>query len=422
MTERNFSGPNPSIKITEQKWASQNTRLTLLKTTCFSNENYFYTDLMSIFKNAKLAILLTETSDLFLSKSDFDAKMADPKTTLVRLGIMGEDIGKLQNALTSLVHCQMKGGDIIELKIMENTNHDNKILNVFLVLKMKVQDNVNAVLRQRETPYYMWKRLHLRIYYRRGAEGYQYRWTANENDDDGNFKIPAEAFEKLDEVSPVDPKDALILAPKDKDFFVWQKKGSEFKECNKTNMEQHRTHKKGKALTDKKKIDYYMKSIITIKRLMARLRIFSWLNCGTLLGWWRQCSIIPNDPDIDMLHWNSMDKYPVIVKELLDRPQIFTIKKMYIDYGPFKRVPGGQEGLYLKVLVAGGQIVDLYFNYERKIYDTRHYELKTFKSFDFTDNVCSADLHGFLVYVPCTEKKIHEYNVLHYGPNYMDPK
>ena len=171
MTERNFSGPNPSIKITEQKWASQNTRLTLLKTTCFSNENYFYTDLMSIFKNAKLAILLTETSDLFLSKSDFDAKMADPKTTLVRLGIMGEDIGKLQNALTSLVHCQMKGGDIIELKIMENTNHDNKILNVFLVLKMKVQDNVNAVLRQRETPYYMWKRLHLRIYYRRGAEG-----------------------------------------------------------------------------------------------------------------------------------------------------------------------------------------------------------------------------------------------------------
>ena len=93
---------------------------------------------------------------------------------------------------------------------------------------------------------------------------------------------------------------------------------------------------------------------------------------------------------------------------------------MKIDYGPFKRVPGGQEGLYIMVGVAGGQGVDIYFNYERKVYDTRHVG-KTYKSFDFTDSVCSADLHGYLVYVPCSDKKIHEYNVLYYGPNYMNP-
>ena len=161
---------------------------------------------------------------------------------------------------------------------------------------------------------------------------------------------------------------------------------------------------------------------MTVKQTMGKLRVFSWLNCGTLLGWWRQCSIIDKDPDIDLLHWNAMDVYPMMVKEFLDHPEIFSIRKLHIDYGPFKRTLGGQEGLYLKVDVKGGQNVDLYFNYERKLYDTRHKGGNTFSEFDFTDNVCSADLHGYLVYVPCSDNVIHRYNLLYYGKDYMKPR
>ena len=163
-------------------------------------------------------------------------------------------------------------------------------------------------------------------------------------------------------------------------------------------------------------------SIMTVKRLMSKFRRHSWLNCGTLLGWWRQCSIIPNDADIDMLHWNSMDVYPNVIQEMLDHPEIFSITKAKLDFGPQKRVLGSQEGMYIKAAIKGGIGVDLYFNYERKVYDTRHQMGKTLDKFDFTDNVCSADLHGYLVYIPCTDEKIRQYNILYFGPNYMDPK
>ena len=94
--------------------------------------------------------------------------------------------------------------------------------------------------------------------------GFHYRWTGNENDDDGNFKIPTEAFERLevDDLHPVD-NDPLILTPKDKNFFVWQKQASEFKACKEMDITQIQSHPKGKRMTDKKEIEAYMRRCVS---------------------------------------------------------------------------------------------------------------------------------------------------------------
>ena len=96
------------------------------------------------------------------------------------------------------------------------------------------------------------------------VSGFHYRWTGSENDDDGNFKIPPEAFERLevDNLYPVGA-DSLILTPKDKNFFVWQKEASEFKACRVTNITQIQSHPKGKRMTDKKEIEAYMRRCVS---------------------------------------------------------------------------------------------------------------------------------------------------------------
>ena len=53
--------------------------------------------------------------------------------------------------------------------------------------------------------------------------------------------------------------------------------------------------------------------ISAVESVLTQFRIVSWLNVGFLLGWWRQCSIIPGDPDIDVNQWDSYEDYPAII-------------------------------------------------------------------------------------------------------------
>ena len=46
----------------------------------------------------------------------------------------------------------------------------------------------------------------------------------------------------------------------------------------------------------------------------------------------------------------------------------------------------------------------------------------TVDAMEFTDSICSADLHGFLVHVPCSPDKIDEIMRMQYPGNYMIPR
>ena len=62
-----------------------------------------------------------------------------------------------------------------------------------------------------------------------------------------------------------------------------------------------------------------------IESVLTEHRIVTWFNCGFLLGWHRQCSIIPGDGDIDLNQWSSFENYPAIVKA-------FNTDKRYIHF------------------------------------------------------------------------------------------
>ena len=64
-------------------------------------------------------------------------------------------------------------------------------------------------------------------------------------------------------MTPVDAADPFLLAPKDKDFFVWQKSASEFKSCNADNVQKSSPHGKGKQVTNQTDIKAYMTRLFT---------------------------------------------------------------------------------------------------------------------------------------------------------------
>ena len=191
-----------------------------------------------------------------------------------------------------------------------------------------------------------------------------YRWIAAEPDDIGEPRLPAESYEAFDDrplssaaaAGKNKSEEAIFFVPADKKTFISEKESAEFKDCPTHSPEIRRKFEgqwRGKRVSAVGAIRKYMTSIMAVKRLVRPYGIRSWLNCGTLLGWYRQCSLIPKDPDIEMLHYSAPEFYPRIHADILRRKNIFTVK----DNGVNEDAPGGyQRGFYWKLGVKGGSV------------------------------------------------------------------
>ena len=56
------------------------------------------------------------------------------------------------------------------MNVTMNYNRDGILVNVFFVIESKADPKATAFLRDKKLPYFLWKRLHLRVYYQRGPE------------------------------------------------------------------------------------------------------------------------------------------------------------------------------------------------------------------------------------------------------------
>ena len=292
--------------------------------------------------------------------------------------------------------------------------------------------------------FYPWKRLHFQVIFNRGVKSVDqprgYRWIAAEPDDINEPRLPAESYEAF-EVRPLittastlpneasvkrtrnnQPTQNIFHVPKDKKLFVSEKDSSEFKECpvhSQSLRKKFENNWRGKVVTDPKAIRKYMTSIMAVKRLVRPYGVRSWLNCGSLLGWYRQCSLIPKDPDIDLLHYSSPEFYPRIHADILAKKNVFT--KILANAVNEDKPGGYQRGFYWKLAVKSGINVDTYFYYSHKLYDMNH-KKGDIKYFDFTDKICSADMHGYRVYVLCMYEKNRDLSRVYYGPDIFKPK
>ncbi len=93
------------------------------------------------------------------------------------------------------------------------------------------------------------------------------------------------------------------MVPDNLDKFFYDYKNSKFIECNRTAVE----------INLKESNNSYIQNTTVNERVKPRLEYISsvfesvykqyWLGSGTLLGWYRDCGIIPHTLDIDLYTW-----------------------------------------------------------------------------------------------------------------------
>ena len=130
----------------------------------------------------------------------------------------------------------------------------------------------------------------------------------------------------------------------------------------------------------------------------------NWLFGGTLLGWYRQCSIISYDKELDTASWvDDFEEWMIwhftnhrilkLYEKFGKKDDSLEFKlgdkqKTTIDLFWLHSVPGGKNQSWAGVKTVNGNFA------------------KNVETYPTISSICTADLHGYLVYVPCNAEKV----------------
>jgi hypothetical protein len=192
-----------------------------------------------------------------------------------------------------------------------------------------------------------------------------------------------------------------IKVPKELMHFISQINSSQFIECDYKTAEwlskSYPTYSKPSIY----KNDVTVESLISMKALMKEFVMPFWIGSGTLLGWYRQCGVIPYISDTDFVTWALYAS-----NEMTDK---FAKNKMNLTLFYVYGVPDNalQYAFYTK---KSDSRVDLFFAY----YENNHYTYSAHfpsKKYYFRYiyphyRLCSAELLGYKVLVPCNPEEV----------------
>ena len=182
------------------------------------------------------------------------------------------------------------------------------------------------------------------------------------------------------------------------------------------------------------KVEASRRAISRMKSLMRRMRMQFWAVCGTLLGWYRQCSVTPYTTDTDFASWakyvraeaaeqeeevNRNDKRP---KKLRSLTELLKAEAAHHQLYLLNRFGEPWHSLEYSFATTGDrwEKADLFFVYPNR----SHYLLPFHVPPQYAYSVypryglCSGELLGFKVQVPCTPLEVI---TAEYGAEWQTP-
>ncbi|KAI1721079.1 fukutin [Ditylenchus destructor] len=233
----------------------------------------------------------------------------------------------------------------------------------------------------------------------------------------GNETIAVRRFETIsDKLSYICSGNIVQLdvkVPRDVNDFIRQYKVGRFRPCG------------GVQVIGRKRENAVRKIPQSFIKDMAEFRDLTWqynmtavLSSGTLLGWRRECDIIPHTHDVDFAALVS--EYSHSFMDKLKKYELGKFRPMYIFGRP-------SDSLELTLVASQAQNqttgefdftktqrLDLFFVYEKNSTTSYTHGMKTWSMEPVRyyypkmslDNICAGDLLGRLFYVPCDTDEV----------------
>ncbi|XP_023223605.1 fukutin-like isoform X1 [Centruroides sculpturatus] len=257
--------------------------------------------------------------------------------------------------------------------------------------------------------------IHLVVFFNRNT----YFWNPkleNVPEEVQNILLPSElsygthasAFERFEVIPSNSTIEQTIYVPSDLTYFLFEIPSSNFHECNFVNVKTFFSNNEYE--NDAKFDDKVRRAIETLKVILKPFYISFWIGSGTLLGWYRQCGVIPYTSDVDFAIWirdfdTDLDKY---------------MKKQ--KFMKLKYVFGVPEESYQYAFYLSKLRIDLFFTYKGPYnywYGGHMPSSKKYFHYIYPKFVlCSAELLKQKILIPCTTEEII---IAEYGYSWMKP-
>jgi len=188
--------------------------------------------------------------------------------------------------------------------------------------------------------------------------------------------------------------------PDEAAHFIGQISSSKFIECN-FELAKNFSNSYEKVLFDSKYMNGRVEEgILALKRFTKKLLIPFYISSGTLLGWYRQCGVIPYTSDVDTATW-AMYASEQMTNLFINNK--VGLRLAYI-YGLVEN--GYQYALYSETNLR----IDLFFTYksgENLTYTGHKPSQKIYFNYIYPHfTLCSAELVGLKVLIPCDPIKV----------------
>ncbi|XP_054158537.1 ribitol-5-phosphate transferase FKTN-like [Oppia nitens] len=205
-----------------------------------------------------------------------------------------------------------------------------------------------------------------------------------------------------------------LWVPDDRVHYLAQLETGQFVECNYRVARDYAANYPA-YLTDDQNMDQSVKdALVSLKTMARQLHIPIFISSGTLLGWYRQCSVIPYTSDLDTATWARYATDQATDQWLHNK---VGFRLTYI-YGLLDN--GYQYAFYTS---RDDLRVDLFYMYEEwpNLTYTGHLPSKHmyFRYWYPWFRLCSAELVGLKVLVPCTAEAVVR---AEYGPEWYKPE